>query len=604
MWERETDFEELLVKGIKKTTKSSIDEVVALAIDEEKWGYKHVVGLLKKAMAKGKKDRIKVLYIISSICRKSRSQLGAKDKYAQRFTPVLPSIAKLLAEAPAEDLVQADKVLQTWRRDSTFDSYALAEFEEILKKGRASTASNHEKRKAEKQESSQGPPGANGDMDIDFGMSFEDIAAPPLPFAPPPSRIASSFMSQEPLPASVEQPTKKARGSRWGVPIPPPAQPQLSVPAPAPQVNNSISRAPFVHPEPPHPRWEPLVDSAESASQQQASIAFARPSSGGPPAQPPVSSSQPLERINQEDAMKRVRELAAEFMARASKSAVLEHQSDVEEPGAAILPPPPPPPPPPPRPPLTQGPAPSALPALHASQGITFAVQPSQMPPAPVPPPGPRPPVSIPGPRPPPGSPPRQSTNPSQRTLSHPLPPQQPPTLPACWPAAPPAAPHFQSSWSGAPSMDQHLSSGAPPGLNPPPPPPVPLPPPKSSLAPSVAPPVLPNGAGASETQGSKMQEHVVPAAPPSPSKHAHTPAQEPTRLSANAAPQAALESEPEATPAKNRGLQPSVVADQPADTSPGLDSKTGRDNNASEEDWWTTVTSSLPNLDGLMSPS
>lgn len=37
MWERETDFEELLEKGIKKTTKSSIDEVVALAIDEEKW---------------------------------------------------------------------------------------------------------------------------------------------------------------------------------------------------------------------------------------------------------------------------------------------------------------------------------------------------------------------------------------------------------------------------------------------------------------------------------------------------------------------------------------------------------------------------------------
>ena len=37
MWERENDFEELLEKGIKKNTQSSIDEVVALAIDEEKW---------------------------------------------------------------------------------------------------------------------------------------------------------------------------------------------------------------------------------------------------------------------------------------------------------------------------------------------------------------------------------------------------------------------------------------------------------------------------------------------------------------------------------------------------------------------------------------
>ena len=201
-------------------------------------------------------------------------------------------------------------------------------------------------------------------------------------------RIASSFTSQEAPPASDEQLTKKARGSRWGKPIPPPVQPQSSVPAPAPQANSSISRAPPVPFEPSHPRWEPLRGSAGTAAQQQANIAH--PSPGGPPAQTPVSSSQPVERVNQEDAMKRVRELAAEFMARASKSAALDQQSDVEEPGASIPPPPPPP--------LAQWTAPSALSALQASQGgITSAVQPSQMPPAPVPPPGPRPPASVPG---------------------------------------------------------------------------------------------------------------------------------------------------------------------------------------------------------------
>lgn len=198
-------------------------------------------------------------------------------------------------------------------------------------------------------------------------------------------------MSQEPPPALVEQPTKKARGSRWGVPIPPPAQPQLSVP----QLENSISGAPPVHSEHSHPRWEPLGGSAESASQQQATIAFTHPSSCGPPAQPPVSSSQPLERVNQEDAMKRVRELAAEFMARASKSAALEQQSHVEESGGASLPPPPPPPPPPR--PLAQWQAKSAVSAPQGSQGIMSVPQPSQMPPAPVPSPGPRPPASIPG---------------------------------------------------------------------------------------------------------------------------------------------------------------------------------------------------------------
>ncbi len=148
-----------------------------------------------------------------------------------------------------------------------------------------------------------------------------------------------------------------------------------------------------------------------------------------------------------------------------------------------------------------------------------------------------------------------------------------------------------------------HLHSGAPPGLSPPPPPPppAPLPPPKFSTPPSIASPALPNGAGASKIPGSKVQEHVVPAAPPSPPKHAPASAQEPAWKSANAAPQAALQPELEATPAS---LQPSAAADQPADTIPRLDSNTGRVDNASEEDWWTTVTSSLPNLDSLMSPS
>ena len=48
-------------------------------------GYKHVVGLLKRAMTKGKKDRITVFYIISNICRSSRSQMGSKDKYSERL---------------------------------------------------------------------------------------------------------------------------------------------------------------------------------------------------------------------------------------------------------------------------------------------------------------------------------------------------------------------------------------------------------------------------------------------------------------------------------------------------------------------------------------
>lgn len=53
-------------------------------------GYKHVVGLLKRAMVKcGRKERINVFYIISSICRASRTQLGSKDKYGEQITDLV-----------------------------------------------------------------------------------------------------------------------------------------------------------------------------------------------------------------------------------------------------------------------------------------------------------------------------------------------------------------------------------------------------------------------------------------------------------------------------------------------------------------------------------
>jgi hypothetical protein len=46
--------------------------------------YKHVCALVEKQMGKApKKHRKNVLYVMSSICRQSRSSLGAKDKYGE-----------------------------------------------------------------------------------------------------------------------------------------------------------------------------------------------------------------------------------------------------------------------------------------------------------------------------------------------------------------------------------------------------------------------------------------------------------------------------------------------------------------------------------------
>ena len=46
--------------------------------------YKHVCALVEKQMAKApKKHRKNVLYVLSSICRQSKSRLGGKDKYGE-----------------------------------------------------------------------------------------------------------------------------------------------------------------------------------------------------------------------------------------------------------------------------------------------------------------------------------------------------------------------------------------------------------------------------------------------------------------------------------------------------------------------------------------
>ncbi|KAK9909460.1 hypothetical protein WJX75_002587 [Coccomyxa subellipsoidea] len=437
MWEREEDFLKLLERGIAKATKSSINDIVAMAIGEEKWGYKHVVGLLKKAMMKNKKDRINVFYIISNICRTSRSQLGSKDKYAQRFLPLLPSIAKLLAEASAEDLGQAEKVLQTWQRDSIFPSEALSEFEAILRKDSAIAASRNNKRKAEKAPLVEAPPAPSVDVAIDFGSTFEDIALPPPPAVFPPSGVSSS--SNLPAPPALEHPARKARGA--------------------------------------------------------------------PAAKPPVPSGSSPQLVEIEDAMRRAREMAARFMANASKDAAAQLHSASAE--ASSGPPPPPPPPPPPQAPPSRWAGPPAAPTLQPLKGPLVHDQQSHMPAPPQPQPGPGPPPAIPGPRPPPGSPPR----PWMGTSQPPPPPLPPVTLPA--PAAPPAGPPPLTAWTGAPSAEQHPNTGAFPGLRPPPPP-------------------------------------LPPLEPPGPA---------------------------------------SALPPPPEDK-------------ASDEEWWTTVTSTLPNLDGVMSPS
>lgn len=136
------------------------------------------------------------------------------------------------------------------------------------------------------------------------------------------------------------------------------------------------------------------------ASQQQVSVANPGgtsdcPSTSAPAAKPPVPSGSSPQLVEIEDAMRRAREMAARFMANASKDAAAQLHSASAE--ASSGPPPPPPPPPPPQAPPSRWAGPPAAPTLQPLKGPLVHDQQSHMPPPPQPQPGPGPPPAIPG---------------------------------------------------------------------------------------------------------------------------------------------------------------------------------------------------------------
>lgn len=129
MWSGEEDFKPLLQKALQKPSKGSLTAVTDVAVRDEKWVgpshepmhvpeplvmschrcevmlsatftcplqcYKSVCYDLEKATKRvHKKQRLNVLYIISDICRKSKSRLGSKDKYGM---PILSICSQSVA---------------------------------------------------------------------------------------------------------------------------------------------------------------------------------------------------------------------------------------------------------------------------------------------------------------------------------------------------------------------------------------------------------------------------------------------------------------------------------------------------------------------------
>ncbi|KAK9826061.1 hypothetical protein WJX74_009005 [Apatococcus lobatus] len=131
IWAREAQFKDLLEKGVRKNSKSVIQQLVAIATEDERECYKHVCGLLVREFKRAKPAlRINVLYITTAICRQAKKKKS--DKLCKRLEPSLKEIALQMASAPSSQLGQVRKVLGALGKEHVFSAGLLAEFETVL----------------------------------------------------------------------------------------------------------------------------------------------------------------------------------------------------------------------------------------------------------------------------------------------------------------------------------------------------------------------------------------------------------------------------------------------------------------------------------------
>ncbi|KAK9816515.1 hypothetical protein WJX72_001388 [[Myrmecia] bisecta] len=227
-WDREKEFQELLDKSAKKASKGGIEQLASIAVQDEKQCYKHVCALIERQMKRSKaKLRLNLLYVLSAICRQSRSQLKSKDKYVPRIEPQLVTIATLLAEGPLEQKESVSKVLRTWKKEEVFSVSVLREVEAVLGGQTEAMSSHIASPSLALPAGSSSPMNATASIERQStGFALSDpssgsqppaAAPPPPPLSAPPNKfIKLTQFSVRAAPAAVDHEAEESRfmGSR------------------------------------------------------------------------------------------------------------------------------------------------------------------------------------------------------------------------------------------------------------------------------------------------------------------------------------------------------------------------------------------------------
>ena len=142
-WPAQPRFLELL-KSMRVASRPKLMELEALAVEDARSFYKHVVTILtKQIQARKSRHRVAVLYVINALVTHHANAETAK-LYAGRFAPEVRACVAAALECPPEHVSGVRRVLNRWRRRACFSASVLDDAAALVRARRPESGTERE----------------------------------------------------------------------------------------------------------------------------------------------------------------------------------------------------------------------------------------------------------------------------------------------------------------------------------------------------------------------------------------------------------------------------------------------------------------------------
>ena len=142
-WPAQPRFLELL-KSMRVASRPKLMELEALAVEDARSFYKHVVTILtKQIQARKSRHRVAVPYVINALVTHHANAETAK-LYAGRFAPEVRACVAAALECPPEHVSGVRRVLNRWRRRACFSASVLDDAAALVRARRPESGTERE----------------------------------------------------------------------------------------------------------------------------------------------------------------------------------------------------------------------------------------------------------------------------------------------------------------------------------------------------------------------------------------------------------------------------------------------------------------------------